>query len=34
VAQPEPVLRKLSQSGGMLEPRNCPGEIVFKVLER
>jgi uncharacterized protein len=34
VTQPEPVLRKLSQSGGMLDSKVCPGEIVFKVLQR
>ena len=34
VTRPEPVLRKLSQSGGMLDTRICPGEIAFKVMER
>lgn len=34
VLRPEAVLRKLSQSGGMLDSRVCPGEIVFKVMER
>ncbi len=34
VVQPEAVLKKLSQSGGMLDTKVCPGEIAFKVLER
>lgn len=34
VVRPEPVLLKLSQSGGMLNTRTCPGEIVFKVMKR
>lgn len=34
VISPEPVLLKLSQSGGMLDSKVCPGELVFKVLER
>jgi hypothetical protein len=34
VVCPEPVLLKLSQSGGMLDSKICPGEIVFKVMER
>ncbi len=34
VTKPEPVLLKLSQSGGMLDSRVCPGEITFKVMER
>jgi uncharacterized protein (DUF4213/DUF364 family) len=34
VVKPQPVLLKLSQSGGMLDTRSCPGEIEFKVMER
>jgi len=34
VIQPEPVLLKLSQSGGMLDTRVCAGELVFKAMER
>lgn len=34
VIQPEAVLLKLSQSGGMLDTRVCPGEIVFKAMQR
>lgn len=34
VIQPEAVLAKLSQSGGMLDSRVCPGEIVFKAMLR
>jgi len=34
VVKPEPVLLKLSQSGGMLDTKVCPGEIVFKVMEK
>jgi uncharacterized protein (DUF4213/DUF364 family) len=34
VIQPESVLKKLSQSGGMLNTTVCPGEIVFKVLKK
>jgi uncharacterized protein (DUF4213/DUF364 family) len=34
VVQPEPVLKKLSQSGGMLDSRVCRGEIVFKVMQK
>jgi uncharacterized protein (DUF4213/DUF364 family) len=34
VVKPEPVLLKLSQSGGMLDSKSCPGEIVFKVMQR
>jgi uncharacterized protein (DUF4213/DUF364 family) len=34
VTKPEPVLLKLSQSGGMLDNKVCPGEITFKVMER
>jgi uncharacterized protein (DUF4213/DUF364 family) len=32
VVKPEMVLRKLSQSGGMLDSKVCPGEIIPKVL--
>jgi hypothetical protein len=32
VVKPEIVLRKLSESGGMLDSRVCPGEIIPKVL--
>lgn len=34
VLQPEAVLRKLSQSGGMLDTKSCPGEISMKILEK
>ncbi len=34
VVKPEPVLLKLSQSGGMLDTKVCPGEIIFKVMEK
>jgi hypothetical protein len=34
VVKPEMVLKKLSQSGGMLDSRVCPGEIVPKALSR
>jgi uncharacterized protein len=34
VVKPAEVLKKLSQSGGMLDTKACPGEIVFKVLEK
>jgi uncharacterized protein (DUF4213/DUF364 family) len=34
VIQPEAILKKLSQSGGMLDTRVCPGEIVFKAMQR
>lgn len=34
VIQPEAILRKLSQSGGMLNTTVCPGEIIFKVLKK
>ena len=34
VTQPEAVLKKLSQSGGMLDTKVCPGEIVFKAMQR
>jgi uncharacterized protein len=34
VIKPEPVLLKLSQSGGMLDSKVCPGEIAFKVMEK
>jgi uncharacterized protein (DUF4213/DUF364 family) len=34
VVKPEPVLLKLSQSGGMLDTKSCPGEIEFKVMEK
>lgn len=34
VVKPEPILLKLSQSGGMLDSRSCPGEIAFKVMEK
>jgi len=34
VVKPEPVLKKLSQSGGMLDSKVCPGEIAFKLLMR
>lgn len=32
VVKPEIVLKKLSQSGGMLDSKVCPGEIIPKVL--
>lgn len=32
VVKPEIVLRKLSQSGGMLDSKACPGEIIPKVM--
>jgi len=34
VIKPEAVLNKLSQSGGMLDTKVCPGEIVFKAMQR
>lgn len=34
VVEPEIVLRKLSQTGGMLDSKVCPGEIVPKVLAK
>ncbi|MDD5604574.1 MAG: DUF364 domain-containing protein [Dehalococcoidales bacterium] len=34
VLNPQAVLLKLSQSGGMLDTRVCPGEIIFKAIER
>ena len=34
VIKPEAILLKLSQSGGMLDSKSCPGEIVFKVMQR
>ena len=34
VIKPEIVLRKLSQSGGMLDSKACPGEIIPKVLAK
>jgi uncharacterized protein (DUF4213/DUF364 family) len=34
VIQPEAILKKLSQSGGMLNTSVCPGEIIFKVMEK
>ncbi len=34
VTNAQAILNKLSQSGGMLESRVCPGEIAFKVMQR
>ena len=34
VLNPEAVMSKLSQSGGMLDTRVCPGEIAFKVMQK
>jgi len=34
VIKPAQIMRKISQSGGMVGPRNCRGEIEFVVLER
>lgn len=34
VLDPEAILNKLSQSGGMLESKVCPGEIIFKVIKK
>lgn len=34
VVKPEIVLKKLSESGGMLDSKVCPGEIIPKVLSR
>ena len=34
VLNAEAIMRKLSQSGGMLETKVCPGEITFKVMQK
>ncbi len=34
VLNPEAVMMKLSQSGGMLDTRVCPGEIAFRVMRK
>lgn len=34
IVNPDAVMRKLSQSGGMLTPKNCPGELEFKTMEK
>ena len=34
VVKPEMVLKKLSQSGGMLDSKVCPGEIIPKMLAK
>ena len=34
VTKPEAIMNKLSQSGGMLESSVCPGEIIFKVMQK
>ncbi len=34
VLNAEAIMRKLSQSGGMLESKVCPGEIAFKVMQK
>ena len=31
--KPLTIIRKLSRIGGVLESRNCPGEIAFRVME-
>jgi len=32
VLKPEAILNKISQSGGMIESKVCPGEITFRVM--
>jgi len=32
VLKPEAILRKISQSGGMIDSKSCPGEITFRVM--
>ncbi|MGM0471097.1 MAG: Rossmann-like domain-containing protein [Bacillota bacterium] len=34
IIKPEPILNKISQSGGMVNSRVCAGEILYRVLER
>jgi uncharacterized protein (DUF4213/DUF364 family) len=34
VVVPDAVIRKISQSGGMINSKVCPGEIVFKVMQK
>ena len=34
VINPEAIKNKISQSGGMLETKVCPGEIIFKVMQK
>jgi hypothetical protein len=34
VLNPEAVMKKLSQSGGMLESKVCQGEITFMVMQK
>jgi hypothetical protein len=34
IVNPEVIMRKLSQTGGVLNNRNCPGEISFRVMQK
>jgi len=34
VIKPAQIMRKISQSGGMVSPKNCKGEIEFLVMEK
>jgi len=34
VVVPDAIIRKISQSGGMINSKVCPGEIVFKVMQK
>ena len=34
VLKPEAILKKISQSGGMIESKVCPGEITFRVMTK
>ena len=34
VINPDAIIRKISQSGGMINSKNCPGEIAFKIMQK
>jgi uncharacterized protein (DUF4213/DUF364 family) len=34
VIVPEAIIRKISQSGGMINSKVCAGEIVYKVIQK
>jgi uncharacterized protein (DUF4213/DUF364 family) len=34
VVIPDAIIRKISQSGGMINSKVCPGEIIFKVMQK
>lgn len=34
ILKPEAIMKRLSQTGGVLDSKNCPGEIAFRVMEK